>query len=133
MSENGPSDFDELNKVDAGWNGGWNKIHGPDALDPQGTGDLWNMPNEGLTYSDPEFSWQQVQVPTGVNFPFNTSWGPPYNTKVLVGTQSGDIYSFPLNATRTISKFISRRRFKAHCCSQKRKAEPRARGRAWRI
>jgi len=101
MSENGPSDFDELNKVDAGWNGGWNKIHGPDALDPQGTGDLWNMPNEGLTYSDPEFSWQQVQVPTGVNFPFNTSWGPPYNTKVLVGTQSGDIYSFPLNGSRT--------------------------------
>jgi aldose sugar dehydrogenase len=102
MSENGPSDFDELNKVDAGWNGGWNQIHGPDALDPQGTGDLWNMPNEGLTYSDPEFSWQQVQVPTGVNFPFNISWGPAYNNKVLVGTNSqGDIYSFPLNAART--------------------------------
>jgi glucose/arabinose dehydrogenase len=102
MTENGPSDFDELNKVDAGWNGGWNKIHGPDALDPQGTGDLWNMPNEGLTYSDPEFSWQQVQVPTGVNFPFNISWGPAYNNKVLVGTNSnGDIYSFPLNGTRT--------------------------------
>lgn len=102
MTENGPSDFDELNKVDSGWNGGWNRIHGPDALDPQGTGDLWNMPNEGLTYSDPEFSWQQVQVPTGVNFPFNISWGTPYNNKVLVGTNSnGDIYSFPLNATRT--------------------------------
>jgi aldose sugar dehydrogenase len=101
MSENGPSDFDELNKVDAGWNGGWNKIHGPDALDPQDTGDLWNMPNEGLTYSDPEFSWQQVVVPTGVNFPFNISWGAPYNNKVLVGTQGGNIYSFPLNAART--------------------------------
>jgi glucose/arabinose dehydrogenase len=101
MTENGPSDFDELNKVDAGWNGGWNRIHGLDALDPQGVGDLWNMPGEGLTYSDPEFSWQQVQVPTGVNFPFATSWGTPYNDKVLVGTQSGDIYSFPLNATRT--------------------------------
>ena len=102
MSENGPTDFDELNKVDAGMNGGWNKIHGPDALDPQGTGDLWNMPNEGLTYSDPEFSWQQVQVPTGINFPFNTSWGPTYNSQVLVGTNSnGDIYSLPLNASRT--------------------------------
>jgi aldose sugar dehydrogenase len=102
MTENGPSDFDELNKVDAGWNGGWNKIHGPDALDPQGVGDLWNMPNEGLTYSDPEFSWQQVVVPTGINFPFATSWGPTYNNKVLVGQNStGDIYSFPLNATRT--------------------------------
>ena len=59
---------------DAGWNGGWNEIHGPDSLDPQGVGDLWNMPGECLTYSDPEFSWQAVQVPTGVNFPFGTSW-----------------------------------------------------------
>jgi glucose/arabinose dehydrogenase len=101
MSENGPSNFDELNRVEAGWNGGWNQIHGPDALDPQGVGDLWNMPGEGLTYSDPEFSWQQVQVPTGVNFPFATSWGTPYNDKILVGTQSGDIYSFPMNAART--------------------------------
>jgi aldose sugar dehydrogenase len=36
-----------------------------------------------------------------VNFPFATSWGTPYNDKILVGTQSGDIYSFPLNAART--------------------------------
>jgi len=100
MSENGPSDFDELNRVDAGWNGGWNKIHGPDALDPQNVGDLWNMPGAGLTYSDPEFSWQQVVVPTGVAFPFAMSWGPGYNSQILVGTQSGNIYSFPLNAAR---------------------------------
>lgn len=102
MTENGPSNFDELNKVEPGWNGGWDAIHGPDALDPQGIGDLFHMPGEGVTYSDPEFSWQQVQVPTGVNFPFNISWGATYNDKVLVGTnQDGNIYSFPLNAART--------------------------------
>jgi glucose/arabinose dehydrogenase len=101
MSENGPSDFDELNRVEPGWNGGWNRIHGPDALDPQGIGDLFHMPGAGVTYSDPEFSWQTVVVPTGVAFPFNMSWGAPYNSRVLVGTQGGNIYSFPLNAGRT--------------------------------
>ena len=100
MTENGPASMDELNKVNPGWNGGWNRIQGPDALDPQNIGDLWHMPGAGITYSDPEFSWQQVQVPTGVNFPYALTWGPTYNDKVLVGTQGGNIYSFPLDATR---------------------------------
>jgi glucose/arabinose dehydrogenase len=100
MSENGPSNFDELNKVNAGMNGGWNQITGP------GTpGIQWDMPGAGNTYSQPEFSWQQVVVPTAVNFPFATTWGPSYNDKILVaiGPQSvvaGSIYQFPLNAAR---------------------------------
>jgi glucose/arabinose dehydrogenase len=95
MSENGPNDFDELNKVNAGMNGGWNQIRGPGFPAVQ-----WNVPGAGNTYSQPEFSWQQVVVPTGVNFPFAMSWGPSYNNQILVTTQSGNIYSFPLNAAR---------------------------------
>jgi glucose/arabinose dehydrogenase len=101
MTENGPSDFDELNRVDAGWNGGWNQIHGPDALDPQNVSDLWMLPGGVAFYSDPEFSWQAIVVPTGIAFPFATSWGTTYNNRVLVGTNGGNIYSFPLNAGRT--------------------------------
>jgi glucose/arabinose dehydrogenase len=102
MSENGPDIMDELNRIDAGVNSGWNQLMGPDALDPQGTGDLWNMPNEGLTYSDPEFSWMDTVAVTGVIFPFGTTWGPAYNDKVLVGDSNlGNIYSFPMNGTRT--------------------------------
>lgn len=101
ITENGPADFDELNRVDPGNNGGWNRIHGPDALDPQNVSDLWPMPGAGITYSDPEFSWQVIVVPTGVVFPFATTWGTSYNGRVLVGTQGGSIYSFPLNAGRT--------------------------------
>jgi aldose sugar dehydrogenase len=101
QTENGPADFDEMNRIGAGMNGGWNRIHGPDALDPQNVSDLWHMPGAGITYSDPEFSWQAIQVPTGIVFPFATTWGTPYNTRVLVGTQGGNIYSFPLNAGRT--------------------------------
>jgi glucose/arabinose dehydrogenase len=101
MTENGPADFDEMNRVDPGMNGGWNRIHGPDALDPQNVSDLWHLPGAGITYSDPEFSWQAIVVPTGIVFPFATSWGPSYGSRVLVGTQGGNIYSFPLNAGRT--------------------------------
>jgi len=96
MSENGPNDFDELNKVNAGMNGGWNQIRGPGVPAVQ-----WNVPGAGNTYSQPEFSWQQVVVPTGVNFPFAMTWGPTYNDKILVANNSaGDIYSFPLNVAR---------------------------------
>jgi len=96
MTENGPNDFDEINKVEPGMNGGWNQIRGPGIPPVQ-----WNVPGAGNTYSQPEFSWQQVVVPTGLNFPFATTWGPSYNTRLLVGNNSaGDIYSFPLNAAR---------------------------------
>ena len=102
MSENGPDVMDEMNRIDAGVNSGWNPIMGPDALDPQGVGDLWNMPGAGLTYSDPEFSWADTVAVTGVVFPFATSWGPAYDNKVLVADNNiGNIYSFPLNAPRT--------------------------------
>ena len=101
QTENGPSDFDEMNRIEFGMNGGWNRIHGPDALDPQNISDLWHMPGAGITYSDPEFSWQGIVVPTGIVFPYATTWGPAYASRVLVGTQGGNIYSFPLNAGRT--------------------------------
>lgn len=102
MSENGPGSMDELNRIDSGVNSGWNQLMGPDALDPQGTGDLWNMPGEGLTYSDPEFSWVDTVAVTGVLFPFATTWGSSYNSQVLVAdNNNGNIYAFPLNPTRT--------------------------------
>jgi glucose/arabinose dehydrogenase len=102
MSENGPSTMDELNRFDPGVNSGWNQLMGPDALDPQGTGDLWNMPGEGLTYSDPEFTWVDTVAVTGVFFPVATTWGTTYNNQVLVAdSNNGNIYAFPLNAGRT--------------------------------
>jgi len=102
MSENGPGTMDELNRIDAGVNSGWNQIMGPDILDPQGIGDLFHMPNAGITYSDPEFSWLDTVAVTGVVFPFATTWGPTYNSRVLVADNNiGNIYSLPLNAGRT--------------------------------
>ena len=51
MTENGPSGIYEVNYVPPGWNSGWNRLMGLDACDPQGLGDLWNVPDAGSTYS----------------------------------------------------------------------------------
>ena len=85
MTENGPSSYDEVNRVDAGLNSGWKLIMGPDERDPQGAGDLWNMPGAGSTYSDPEFSWLTTIAPTAIVFPVGSSLGPIYDDVALVG------------------------------------------------
>lgn len=100
-TENGPASYDEVNQVPIGANSGWLRIMGPVIRDPEGTADLWNMPGEGLTYNDPEFSWLSTIAPTGIAFPFGSSWGPSYDQVALVGDANfGAISSFPLNGPR---------------------------------
>jgi len=102
MTENGPNNYDEVNRVPPGWNSGWNKLMGPDARDLQGLADLWNLPGAGSTYSDPEFSWLATIAPTGIALPFESSLGNDYDGQVLVGDSNlGQLYAFPLNAGRT--------------------------------
>lgn len=102
MTENGPNNYDEVNRVPPGWNSGWNKLMGPDARDPQGLTDLWNVPGAGSTYSDPEFSWLTTIAPTGIALPFGSGLGHYYDDKVIVGDANlGQLYAFPLNAGRT--------------------------------
>jgi glucose/arabinose dehydrogenase len=102
MTENGPSNYDEVNRVPAGWNSGWNKLMGPDSRDPQGVGDLWNVPDAGSTYKDPEFSWLTTIAPTGIVLPFGSSLGANYDDQVIVGDANlGQLYAFPLNGGRT--------------------------------
>ena len=101
-TENGPGNFDEINHVAPGFNSGWEPIMGPDALDPQGVGNLFNMPGAGLTYSDPEFSWFDTNAPTAIVFPSGSSLGTAYDDVALVGdSNNGNLYSFPLNPGRT--------------------------------
>jgi glucose/arabinose dehydrogenase len=100
-TENGPDVYDEVNHVPIGANSGWLRIMGPVVRDPEGTGDLWNVPGEGLTYNDPEFSWLSTIAPTGIAFPFGSSWGPTYDQVAIVGDANfGVISSFPLNGPR---------------------------------
>lgn len=101
-TENGPGDYDEVNRVPAGLNSGWNQIMGPDARDPQGLGNLFNMPGAGVTYSDPEFSWLATVAPTGIVFPSGGALPAAYDNVALVAdSNNGNLYRLPLNGART--------------------------------
>ena len=100
-TENGPESYDEINRIPAGTNSGWNRIMGPDSRDPQGVGDLFAMPGGASTYSDPEFSWLNTIAPTAIVFPAGSALGTAYDGVALVGDANlGQIYRFPLNGTR---------------------------------
>jgi glucose/arabinose dehydrogenase len=98
-TENGPSSYDEINRVSAGFNSGWNQLMGPDSRDPQGVGNLFNMPGAGSAYSDPEFSWLTPVAVTAILFPRGIS--AVYDDMALVGdSNNGNLYRFPLNPAR---------------------------------
>lgn len=99
-TENGPGTYDEVNLIAAGTNSGWNEIMGPDSRDPQGVGNLVQLP--GSSYSDPEFSWLDTNAPTGLVFLANSALDANYRDALLVGdNNNGHLYLFRLNVSRT--------------------------------
>ncbi len=104
-TENGPGSYDEINKVNAAFNSGWNPIMGPDARDAQGPGDLVDLTGAS-TYSDPEFSWLSTVAPTSLLFLADTDLDYAYRDAVLVGdNNTGRVYLFRLNAARDAFEF----------------------------
>jgi glucose/arabinose dehydrogenase len=98
-TENGPDRYDEINLVAPGFNSGWTQIMGPDARDPQGEGDLVQLP--GSAYSDPEFSFRTPIAITGLAFLANSALDASYRDALLVGDANhGNLYLFRLNAAR---------------------------------
>lgn len=101
-TENGPGSYDEVNRVDAGFNSGWVPLMGPDVRDPQGVGDLFHMPGGASAYSDPELSWLSPVAVTGIVFPTGGALGAAYDDVALVGDfNHGHLYRLPLDAART--------------------------------
>jgi aldose sugar dehydrogenase len=99
-TENGPGNYDEINRVTSGTNSGWNEIMGPDSRDPEDVVDLVQLP--GSSYSDPEFSWLATVAPTGLAFLANSQLDANYRDALLVGdNNNGNLYLFRLNAGRT--------------------------------
>jgi uncharacterized protein YjbI with pentapeptide repeats/glucose/arabinose dehydrogenase len=102
-TENGEYEYDEINLVMPNFNGGWNKIMGP-ATQSQ----VEALPKlDGFQYSDPEFSWQKPVAPTGITFA-GEKWGDKYRDSLFVADyNTGTIYKFKLNSTRTGFDFKS--------------------------
>ncbi len=99
-TDNGPADYDEINRVPAGMNGGWQQIMGPDVRDPQGVGDLWMVP--GAVYVDPAFSFFESFGITTISFMRGSGIGAHYDGDAFVAAHNSmDIYHFEVSADRT--------------------------------
>jgi len=127
--ENGDDSFSELNRLDAGTNGGWIQVAGPlsrisqfkeiemtfGAMQlqqlrwpPSNIADspaeaqarMFQLP--GATYSDPEFSWKWEVAPGGIGFVEGPSLGPQFAGDLFMGAATPALeggYLFHFNIT----------------------------------
>jgi glucose/arabinose dehydrogenase len=109
-TENGPQSGDEINLVEPGSNGGWNKIQGmgvrqnfsnsSKVIFEQPTG-LVDFDGKGK-YSAPEFVWKKRVAPTAIKFLNSEQLGKKYQNDLFVASFNfGEIYDFNLNENRT--------------------------------
>jgi glucose/arabinose dehydrogenase len=99
MTENGPDLYDEINRVEPGFNSGWRSILGPDERDTSGLGDLVQLP--GSHYADPKFSWRATVGPTAIVFLNSLALGAAYQFDAFVGDiNNGNLYRLRPNPNR---------------------------------
>jgi glucose/arabinose dehydrogenase len=110
-TENGEDTGDEINMLEPGFNGGWNKVQGiwPFQADfiPNASYATYNPPNlvtfEGKgKYQSPQFTWNQTVGPTALIFLSTDKLGKKYKNDMFVAdVNNGRIYHFKLNQNRT--------------------------------
>jgi len=101
MSENGPQNFDEINRITPGFNSGWERIIGPVAESPNFDPESLVSLGDRAHYGDPEFSWRSAIAPTALHFQPNERLGAQYKNDLFVGTtRGGKILHFDLSASR---------------------------------
>ncbi len=102
-TENGPSNFDEINLISPNFNSGWETIMGP-ATQEQ----IDSLPGFGsFVYSDPEFTWEQTVAPTSLLFIDSVPFAN-YSDSLFVGDcNNGNLYNFTLNPSRDSFVFSS--------------------------
>jgi glucose/arabinose dehydrogenase len=109
--ENGDDAFDEINRVEAGFDGGWAQLMGPSSRisefkaievargnslqqnrwPPSNIADtaaealarLYKLP--GSKYTEPEFSWKYAVAPSPIGFARGAGLGPQYAGDLFVG------------------------------------------------
>ncbi|HKQ99768.1 MAG TPA: PQQ-dependent sugar dehydrogenase [Pyrinomonadaceae bacterium] len=117
--ENGDDAFDEINRVTAGFNGGWIQVMGPSSrvqqykeIETGRPGGLqqnrWSptliadTPAEALSrlymlpgseYREPEFSWKYAVAPSPIGFVRGNSLGAQFNGDMFVGASRTTLYN----------------------------------------
>ena len=98
-TENGPDKYDEINRVDAGFNSGWEDIMGPRAR-VTAPGALASLGAKSH-YRDPEFSWVKTVGPTDLHFINSGRLGESFRNDMIIGdVNTGTLFHFDLNAQR---------------------------------
>jgi len=102
-TENGDDDFDEINLIPEKFNSGWIVIMGPAT-----ESELDSLPGyEDYVYDDPEFTWEAVVTPTGLDFAKFQETNA-YDNSLFVGDcNTGNLYKFELNENRDGFEFTS--------------------------
>ncbi|MDQ5875564.1 MAG: PQQ-dependent sugar dehydrogenase, partial [Thermoproteota archaeon] len=103
-TENGYTEYDEINVVNPGFNSGWQAIMGPLSRTSNDTNSFLRdrlVLFPGSHYSDPVFSWKDVVAPTAIEFLNSSKLGVGYQDNIFVGDyNNGNLYFFKLNETR---------------------------------
>jgi glucose/arabinose dehydrogenase len=109
QTENGPSEYDEINVVKPGFNSGWQQVMGPISKSKVTEDELVNFPNS--KYADPVFSWFPSLGITDIEFLNSSKLGNKYANNIFVGDigdlTDGFLYYFEVNEDRTGIKFDS--------------------------
>ncbi len=99
-TENGSTEYDEINIVLPGFNSGWHRVMGPIGTEGITTEDLVMF--EGSHYADPIFSWLRTPAVTDIEIFNSSSLGERYTHNMFVGDfNNGNLYFFPINTNRT--------------------------------
>jgi aldose sugar dehydrogenase len=100
-TENGPTENDEINLVDKGFDSGWLKVQGLAPDDFNSEQELITFGGKGK-YSDPEFVWEQPIGPTALKFLNSDRLGKQYENTIFTGdVDNGYLYNFKVNQDRT--------------------------------
>src|SRR5581483_11521929 len=100
-TENGPANFDEINRVRAGFNSGWTAIQGPLSRNPGASVSQLVSFGPSAFYADPKFSWVTTVAPTDIHFQSNTLLGGIYQNTMFAGdNNTGSLFHFDLSADR---------------------------------
>jgi aldose sugar dehydrogenase len=106
-TENGPTEYDEVNVVKPGFNSGWRQVMGPISKSGITEDELVNFPNS--KYADPVMSWLPSIGITDIEFLTSSKLGDKYVNNIFVGDigdlTNGYLYYFEVNEDRTGIKF----------------------------
>jgi glucose/arabinose dehydrogenase len=101
-TENGGTNYDEINLIEPGFNSGSQQMEGLSTLHKGFSKPKLETFDGKGHYSDPEFTWNDTVGLTGIKFLNSEKLGKQYENDLFAGDfHNGNLYHFDLNKNRT--------------------------------